>query len=162
MICYTQMPYTTSPLTLAIFGITGNLAQIKLIPVLYDMEEKGVVPENMSIIGVARKPMTKEEFQEYFYQTLHLENIHHRHEIKEEVFKRLCQKIHYLSGNADDPKLYHNLKEYLSELTHKEIKNENRIYYLATYPQLYGAIFDNLQIALISLFIRSIHFCLFC
>lgn len=127
-------------LALVIFGITGNLAQIKLIPVLYDMAAKNLIPDNMAIIGIARRPMSQEEFQQYFYQTLRLENIHHRHEIKKEVFVNLCQKLHYLPGSADDPKLYGQLKEYLDTPAWK-----NRIYYLATYPDLYREIFDNLQ-----------------
>ena len=121
---------------LVIFGITGNLAQIKLIPVLYDMAEKGLLSENMSIIGIARKKMTETQFQNYFHRILHLANIHHQHEIKEDVFKALCKKLHYLSGGANDPKLYKDLNNYLSH---------NRIYYLATYPELYHDIFANLQ-----------------
>ena len=39
---------------LIIFGITGNLAKIKLIPALYDLEEKGMLPENMTVVGIAR------------------------------------------------------------------------------------------------------------
>ncbi len=122
-------------LNLIIFGITSNLAQKYLIHVLYDMAEKGLLPENMTIVGIARKPMSQEEFQDYFYQVLTSENIHHQHEIKKEVFEGVCQKLHYLAGNADDPKLYEQLKKY----------SGNKIYYLATYPELYKTIFGNLQ-----------------
>ena len=131
------------PFALVIFGITGNLAQIKLIPVLYDMAEKDLLPENMSIIGIARRPMTKEEFKAYFHQVLKLKNIHHLHDIKEDVFEKLCQKLHYVPGNADDPKLYDRLNEYLKNLSKKGCKCDNRIYYLATYPDLYREIFEN-------------------
>lgn len=121
---------------LVIFGITSNLAQIKLIPVLYDMAEKGVLPANMTIVGIARKKMTQEEFKAFFHKVLLLENIHHKHSIKEEVFAKLSQQLFYLSGDATDTTLYEGLKE---------IKSTNRIYYLATYPDLYHTIFENLQ-----------------
>ncbi|MBI2040391.1 glucose-6-phosphate dehydrogenase [Candidatus Microgenomates bacterium] len=130
---------------LIIFGITGNLAQIKLIPVLYDMAEKNLLPEGMSIIGVARGDMSKIEFQKYFHEVLQMENIHHKHPIKEEVFEKLCQKLHYVNGNIDDPNLYLKLKEYMKHLTKKGLSCNNRIYYLATYPDLYHHIFENLQ-----------------
>lgn len=130
---------------LVIFGITGNLAQLKLIPVLYDMAEKNLLPDGMVIVGIARKPMSREEFQDYFHQTLHLENIHHRHEIKEQVFKKLCSKIHYLDGNVDDSAFYPKLKNYLNNLTKKGFHCNNRIYYLATYPELYRYVFEGLQ-----------------
>lgn len=130
---------------LIIFGITGNLAQIKLIPVLYDMAEKDLLPRNMSIIGIARKPMSTAQFQDYFHKTLHLDNIHHKHEIKEVVFKKLCQRLHYINGEAPDPTFYPKLKDYLNKLTKRGFHCDNRIYYLATYPNLYQYIFDGLQ-----------------
>ncbi len=127
---------------LIIFGITGNLAQIKLIPVLYDMAEKGLLPKNMSIIGTGRKPFSNPEFKKYFHKSLHLQNIHHQHEIKEEVFQKLSQRIHYIGGSLNDPNFYPKLKTYLNKLGKS---CDNRIYYLATYPDLYPAIFKNLK-----------------
>lgn len=125
------------PFVLIIFGITSNLAQIKLIPALYDMEEKNLLPEDMYIIGIARKEISAEKFKEYIHNTLHLENMHHKHPIKDEVFERLHQRFKYMSGNIEDQKLYEKLKTML--------KYNNRIFYLATYPELYRLIFENLQ-----------------
>lgn len=122
---------------LVIFGITSNLAQIKLIPALYDMEEKGLLPEGMSIVGIARKPMSDTEFQNYIHSILHLENIHHAHEIKEDVFQKLCQRLKYFNGQIQDRIIYEELARYL--------KTGNRIFYLATYPELYKDVFENLQ-----------------
>lgn len=125
------------PFALVIFGITSNLAQIKLIPALYDMEEKGLLPEGMSIVGIARKELSEEELKNYIYTVLNQENIHHQHEIKEEIFRKLVEKFKYISGEITDRKLYEKLK---SLLNHK-----NRIFYLATYPDLYRHVFENLQ-----------------
>lgn len=130
---------------LIIFGITGNLAQIKLIPVLYDMAEKSLLPEGMSVVGIGRRQMTKQEFQEYFYEILHLENIHHKHPLKEDIFKKLCKRLHYLSGEVNYSSFYPKLKDYLNNLTKKGFKCNNRIYYLATYPNLYKYIFEGLR-----------------
>jgi glucose-6-phosphate 1-dehydrogenase len=125
---------------LIIFGITSNLAQIKLIPALYDMAEKDLLPEKLSIIGIARSKMTKNEFEHYFHATLNLKNIHHNHPIKDEIFKKLCRKLHYLNGSLDDPDFFRTIKIYLNKLS-----ANRRIFYLATYPDLYGHIFKNLK-----------------
>ncbi|MEK7617325.1 MAG: glucose-6-phosphate dehydrogenase [Patescibacteria group bacterium] len=122
---------------LVIFGITGNLAQIKLIPALYDMEEKDLLPKDAIIVGIARRNMTNNDLQKYVHEALHLENVHHQHSIKEEVFKKLCKRFKYISGEIQSPSVYEKLEN--------EIKHENRIYYLATYPELYHFIFENLQ-----------------
>lgn len=130
---------------LVIFGISSNLAQIKLIPALYDIAEKGLLPPKMSIIGVARKPHSKEEFRKYLEEVLHTQNTHHRHAIKEEAFEDLVSRIHYVDGHLDDPNFYQELKNYLDKLTEQGKGCENRIYYLATYPNLYEHVFENLH-----------------
>ncbi len=125
-------------LSLVIFGITSNLAQIKLIPALYDMAERDLLPDNMSIIGNARTPMSVEEFCNYLTKVLHTENIHHRHLIKTDVLEKLLKKFSYLPGHLDDPSFYSRLKKAMPPSC-------NRIFYLATYPDLYHHIFENLQ-----------------
>lgn len=130
---------------LVIFGITSNLAQIKLIPALYDMAVKGLLPENMSIIGSSRRSLSKEEIKSYFYQVLTSENKHHKHEIKMEVFHDLVKKVHYVPGDLSDPNFYSLLKKHLETLKKEGISCDNRIYYLATYPDLYKNVFENLK-----------------
>jgi len=127
-------------LTLVIFGITSNLAQIKLIPALYDITEKGLLPKKTHIIGVARSPQSFGWIKDYFHQTLHSENRHHRHSISSEVLKNLNKRLYYLNGNLDNPKFYLELVKLL-----KKIKSDNTIFYLATYPELYQDIFANLK-----------------
>lgn len=116
------------------------MAQIKLIPALYDMAEKGLLPQNIEIIGNARSPMTKEEFSSYINKVLHTENIHHKHPIKPEIVKILLKKFHYLAGHLDDPKFYLRLNKVL-----RSFNSAEKIFYLATYPDLYFHIFENLQ-----------------
>ncbi|MCL5020017.1 MAG: glucose-6-phosphate dehydrogenase (NADP(+)), partial [Patescibacteria group bacterium] len=126
------------PLVFVIFGITSNLAQIKLIPAFYDMEEKGILPAEMKIIGNARTPMSEEEFCNYLAKVLNTQNIHHQHPIKQDILKRLLERFNYLPGHLDDPGLYGDLKKEISSFSKK-------IFYLATYPDLYHHIFENLH-----------------
>lgn len=134
----------TDSFALVIFGITGNLASIKLIPALYDMEEKGLLPSNMKIVGNARSPKTDLEIRQYFKEVLH-SNKGHKHPIKTETFERLTKRVHYLDGHLDDPAFYTKLDKYLNTLTGEGYACHNRIYYLATYPELYHHVFENLK-----------------
>ena len=127
-------------LSLVFFGITSNLAQKYFIPALYDMCEKGVLPDNLVILGNARTPMNKAEFSDYVHKVLHLPNVHHKHDIKEEIFKMLIKRFYYLAGHLDDPSFYPLLSHTLSHFNSKD-----KIFYLATYPDLYHYIFENLQ-----------------
>lgn len=127
-------------LALVFFGITSNLAQKYFIPALYDMCEKGVLPKHLVILGIARTPMNKDEFSAYIHKVLHLPNIHHQHSISEDTLRKLLKKFHYIAGHLDNPSFYIDLDKNL-----KTLGSADKIFYLATYPDLYHHIFENLQ-----------------
>jgi glucose-6-phosphate 1-dehydrogenase len=135
----------TESLTLIIFGITSNLAQIKLIPALYDMEENGNMPNKLTIVGNSRKVISKKELDEYVTNVLESDNKHHKHPIKKEVLQKLLSRMHHMVGNLDDPELYPRLNNFILETDESLKQEDNRIYYLATYPELYHHVFENLQ-----------------
>lgn len=123
-----------------LFGVTGNLAQIKVIPALYDLFEAGRIPDGSRVIGVARKSMSADEFEKYIWDILHLPNRHHTHPIKEEVWQRMRVSLSYISGDFSSPELYAEIAKRLDEE-----KIVDKVFYLATYPQLYESIFENLK-----------------
>ena len=53
-----------NPLTIVIFGATGDLYQNKLAPALFDLFCAGSLPSRFNIIGFARRPFSNEEFQQ--------------------------------------------------------------------------------------------------
>ncbi|KKQ07643.1 MAG: Glucose-6-phosphate 1-dehydrogenase [Candidatus Pacebacteria bacterium GW2011_GWF2_38_9] len=127
--------------SLVIFGATGNLAQLKLIPALYDLAEANLLPEKVSIVGIGRKELSDEEFRQYSNDVLHKPNRHHQHPIKEEVAEKLLEKMHYVSGDIGKKELYEKLDEKLKE----DKSCSNRMFYLATYPELYPTVFNHLE-----------------
>lgn len=131
--------------TLIVFGITSNLAQKYIIQALYDMEEKDALPKNMTIVGNARRKLTDQEFKDFIKEALNKENRHHQHEIKSEIVDKLISRMHYLPGSLDDPKYYEELKTFLDKIADSTEGKDDRIYYLATYPELYQSIFENLK-----------------
>lgn len=131
-------------LTLVIFGITSNLAQIKLLPALYDMAEKGLLPKNMSIVGVSRQSIKKDQLKKYVNLALNAHNRHHKHAIKKHLFEGLVEKINHIAGDLEDPKFYFRLQKILKNF-YTGNQAHNIIYYLATYPDLYHHVFEHLS-----------------
>lgn len=128
---------------LVIFGITSNLAQLKLIPALYDLEKDGLLPDKTQVIGIGRKELTKTGFENYINQVFETENKNHNHATDKKIFTSLFRKMHYLRGDFNDSSVYQNLKKYLRE---ESPSNNNRLFYLATYPNLYPVIFNQLKL----------------
>lgn len=131
--------------TLIIFGITSNLAQKYIIQALYDMEEKGVLPKNMTVVGNARRKLSDAEFKQFILDALHKDNRHHKHEIKKDIAEKLISRMSYLDGYLDDPSYYDKLEQFLNSQAKSTPGKDDRIYYLATYPDLYQSIFENLK-----------------
>src|SRR3989344_4977743 len=132
--------------SLIIFGITSNLAQKYIIQALYDMEEKNVLPRKMTVVGNARGKISEVQFYEYIKDALvNKKSRHHQHEIKEEVMESLLKKMHYIDGHLDNPEFYIRLKDFLNKIAKSTKGKDDRIYYLATYPDLYQDIFENLK-----------------
>lgn len=126
--------------TLVIFGITSNLAQIKLIPTLYDLVAGHHLPADFQVVGVGRTSFDQATFQALVSQTLRTKNRHHTHPIDSSVEQELFTHLTYLSADLTDLSSYTQLKDILA--THK---TPNHMFYLATFPSLYGAIFHNLK-----------------
>jgi glucose-6-phosphate 1-dehydrogenase len=123
-------------LKLIIFGVTSNLAQIKLIPALYDLEKDGLLPDNFSVIGIGRKKIEPKEFKLYLNGILKTKSPHHNHEIDPRIADSLLARINYLNGDVNDSDLFKRLKQH--------VKSSKKIFYLAVYPDLYKIIFNNL------------------
>jgi glucose-6-phosphate 1-dehydrogenase len=126
--------------SLVIFGITSNLAQIKLIPTLYDLVAGKHLHTGFQVIGVGRTRMDQNAFKAFVAKTLRTKNRHHTHEIDETIEAELMSHLTYLSADLTDLDSYEELKKLLS-LHH----TQNRMFYLATFPSLYGSIFQNLK-----------------
>ena len=56
----------TAPLTrgIVIFGATGDLCKKKLVPALYKLWQKELLPDNFLIVGAARRQPTVREWKE--------------------------------------------------------------------------------------------------
>ena len=132
---------TNRPLTLVIFGATGDFTRRKLVPALYSNFCKNRLPEDLRIIGFARRDWT----DDYFRETL-LDGIREHCEapVDEPEWKRFAQQISYFQGNLDESEDYRRLGSHLKE---QDAPNTDRLYYLATSPIFYGPACDHLGAA---------------
>ncbi len=124
---------------LVIVGITGNLAQIKLIPTLYDLVAGGLLNCTYSVVGIGRTPMNTAQFKSYISDVLHRPNRHHNHSIDPTIEKKLLDHMEYIPLDFTQSSSYEKLAKKLTIMPER-----NRMYYLATYPSLYATIFKEL------------------
>ena len=121
--------------SIVIFGASGDLTRRKLIPALYNLYRKERLWETTRIIGFARRPYTTERFRA---QLLEGVKEFSASTFDQQLWDRFMTKLHYFQGNLNVPEDYQRLAEYLEEEEKKEEREQaNRLYYLATAPELY-------------------------
>jgi glucose-6-phosphate 1-dehydrogenase len=130
---------TPEPTTLVIFGASGDLTRRKLLPALYQLSRAQRLPARFSVIGVARSPMTDDEFRQQFHDSL---EEFAAVAAPNEVSTALAGDLAYVQGEMDDPALYDRLAAKL-----KEGAAEGILFYLAIPPTVYAAVVERLGAA---------------
>jgi glucose-6-phosphate 1-dehydrogenase len=119
------------PCALTIFGASGDLTQRKLIPALYALAFRGLLPSNFGIVGVARTPMSDDEFREKMKQAV---TEHGRDEFRADVWEELAAGMRYVATQFVDEGGAECVINCLNKLDEERGTSSNRVYYLAVPP----------------------------
>ena len=121
------------PFDLIVFGGTSDLSFRKLIPALYHRDIDGQIPQQARIIGISRKQLDNQAYQELAQQAL-LEHASSEN-LTDEKLKRFLSRLHFVSVDITAESGWDTLSELLSN--HDEFV---RVFYLAVAPELFGTI----------------------
>lgn len=122
------------PCSLVIFGASGDLTSRKLLPALYNLAVADLLPHEMTVIGVARRPLSVDDFRASMRTAI--ECFSRTAPVKESVWDTFGPGISYLSGDLQDPATYVRLRDMLADSDRERGTAGNRLYYLATPPSL--------------------------
>src|SRR5215470_5624867 len=137
----TKRPATTAvpadPCCFIVFGASGDLAHRLLVPALYNLAARGLLPEAFAIIGVARAEKSEEAFRAELEDGLRRFAVG---KVDDEIARRLLGCVGYVAGGADDPATYQRLEEALTRVEGARGTRGNRLFYLATPPSAFAPI----------------------
>ncbi|MBA3841235.1 MAG: glucose-6-phosphate dehydrogenase [Actinobacteria bacterium] len=119
------------PCILVIFGASGDLTEKKLMPALYALAFRHLLPEHFGIVGAARTEETDDEFRERMKQAV---KDHARDEFKDEIWEPLAEGMRYSTLDFADDKGEDALVETLTKLDAERQTQGNRVYYFAVPP----------------------------
>ena len=131
---------TPEPCVLTIFGASGDLTQRKLLPALYSLAYRELLPDRFAVVGVARSEWSTEEFCERMREAVQK---HARDEFRDDVWDGLAEGIRYVAMDFDDEEAWPSVAECLSELDETRGTAGNRVYYLAVPPSVFGRIVEH-------------------
>jgi glucose-6-phosphate 1-dehydrogenase len=122
------------PVTLVIFGATGDLAEHKLIPALYSNFAKGRLPECPHIVGFGRRPWSAADFRERMKAAAAEAAAGGWNPA---TWAEFAPRLDYFRGQLDSFESYPALGRFLGDL---EGGPADRLYYLATAPEFFAPI----------------------
>jgi glucose-6-phosphate 1-dehydrogenase len=131
-----HMAETCRPVTLVIFGATGDLTWRKLIPALYANFAKGRLPACPRVVGFARRPLSDEEFRGRLREGTAEDSAAAFDPARWEEF---APQVCYFRGQLDSPQSFTELRAFLEGM---EGGPADRLYYLATAPEFFAGIVD--------------------
>ena len=128
----------TEACTLVIFGATGNLAQVKLLPALYHLEVAGMLPQDLRIICSGRSEHSQEGWIEHVRKIL---TEFARDPLASPAAETFCRRMHYFQGDMTRAEVAKQLAGLLREPQFPD----NHIFYVSLPPATYGGIIESLD-----------------
>jgi glucose-6-phosphate 1-dehydrogenase len=137
---YCEVP--SDPCAIVMFGASGDLARRKLLPALYDLSYHACLAPRFRLLGFARTHMSDDDFRQKAGESLPKGNEEGADENQKGEF---LKQLQYFTGDYDDPEAYRRLAQRLGELDSEGQLGGNRLFYLATPPEVYPHVVEQLK-----------------
>jgi glucose-6-phosphate 1-dehydrogenase len=136
-----RMKQAGEPLSIVLYGATGDLVSRKIVPALFHLFQQGRLPSEFHIFGYGRKPWSHLDFQARGRQALEEHAQKDFLAEKDEFLKHLS----YIQGEMDDSSGFTALRASIEDWEASFTGHSNRMIYLAVPPELYRTIFVNIK-----------------
>jgi glucose-6-phosphate 1-dehydrogenase len=130
------------PSSLIIFGVTGDLARKKLMPAVYDLAHRGLLPPGFALVGFARRDWEDQDFEQVVYEAV---KQYARTTFDEDVWHQLAQGIRFVQGTFDDDEAFENLRTVTEELDRERGTMGNHAFYLSIPPKSFPLVTEQLR-----------------
>ncbi|HTX95257.1 MAG TPA: glucose-6-phosphate dehydrogenase [Mycobacterium sp.] len=137
-----RLPRIAGPCGMVIFGVTGDLARKKVMPAIYDLANRGLLPPTFSLVGFARRDWETQDFRKVVYQAV---KDHCRTPFREENWERLAEGFRFVPGAFDDERAFARLAETLEKLDAERGTGGNHAFYLAIPPNAFPVVCEQLH-----------------
>ena len=127
------MPAT--PLTVVIFGASGDLTARKLVPALFNLHRKGRLSGEARILGVARTKYDDNSFRDELKEKIRNLFQSAGEVWNDQEWEQFAGQLHYLASDPTAPEGTRPLQDWLAR--HEGPEGGRRLYYLSVKPELY-------------------------
>ncbi len=137
-----RLPRIAGPCSMVMFGVTGDLARKKLMPAIYDLANRGLLPPGFSLVGFARRDWQDQDFGKIVHEAVR-EGA--RTPFREEVWRTLAEGIRFVPGTFDDDDAFDLLAETVRQLDEQRGTGGNHAFYLSIPPSFFSTVSQQLE-----------------
>ncbi|NEB63420.1 glucose-6-phosphate dehydrogenase [Streptomyces diastaticus] len=137
-----RLPRIAGPSGLVIFGVTGDLSRRKLMPAVYDLANRGLLPPGFSLVGFARRDWEDQDFAQVVHDAV---REHARTPFREEVWQQLSEGMRFIPGDFDDDQAFEQLHDAVEELDASRGTSGNYAFYLSVPPKFFPKVVQQLK-----------------
>jgi glucose-6-phosphate 1-dehydrogenase len=136
-----RLPTIAGPCGLIIFGVTGDLARCKLMPAVYDLSHRGLLPPGFALVGFARRDWADEDFMKVVHEAV---REHARTPFREDVWQQLADGIRFVPGTFGDDHAFDRLAQVIADLDRIRGTGGNHAFYLSVPPGTFPVVVKQL------------------
>jgi len=137
-----RLPRVAGPCVLVMFGVTGDLARKKLMPAVYDLANRGLLPPGFSLVGFARRDWEDEDFAQVTYEAV---KEHARTPFNDTVWQQLSEGVRFVPGEFADDAAFNRLARTVAQLDAQRGTGGNYAFYLSVPPRFFADVVGQLK-----------------
>jgi glucose-6-phosphate 1-dehydrogenase len=137
-----RLPRVPEPCALVVFGVTGDLSRKKLIPAVYDLANRGLLPPGFVVVGFSRRDWGDQDFTDLAREAAERGS---RTGFREEVWQRLADSFRFVPGSFDDNDAFDEMQRTLGELEDTHGIQGNAAFYLSIPPPAFPDVLKQLR-----------------
>ncbi|GGJ81034.1 glucose-6-phosphate 1-dehydrogenase [Pilimelia anulata] len=137
-----RLPRIPEPCAVVIFGVTGDLARRKLIPAVYDLANRGLLPPHFALLGFARRDWGDGEFLPIARDAARNGA---RTAWREEVWQRLADGFRFVGGSFEDDGAFDELAAEMRKLRAERGIGGNAAFYFSIPPAAFPVVLKQLE-----------------
>jgi glucose-6-phosphate 1-dehydrogenase len=137
-----RIPRVAGPCVLVMFGVTGDLARKKLLPAIYDLANRGLLPPGFSLVGFARRDWENEDFAQLTYEAV---KQHARTPFRDSVWQQVSEGVRFVPGEFTDDEAFDRLAETVKQLDAERGTGGNYAFYLSIPPKTFPDVIQQLK-----------------
>ncbi|MDF7664481.1 glucose-6-phosphate dehydrogenase [Bifidobacterium sp. ESL0763] len=132
-----RLPRIAGPCSLVIFGVTGDLSKKKLLPAIYDLANRGLLPPSFGLTGFGRRDWSNEQFANFVRECV---KARCRTPFRESTWTNLAKGMRFVTGTFDDKAAFERLSKTVKELDRDRGTRGNHAFYMSVPPSAFPVV----------------------